>query len=90
MLTPMNEKAFDLLRKEWQAIDAELPEDLRPENIAKETNPEKRWQLVMRLQIEQRRIKVRREGSRRPRPIGPVDRAVRRMEEHYSRTRHGS
>lgn len=87
MLTTMNVDLFDLLKKEWRAIDAELPDDLRPDVIAKESDPQKLEQLVLRLQIEQRKIRARRDRTRKPRAIGPVDRAVRRMEEHYRKSR---
>lgn len=87
MIATMNDDLFDLQRDEWRAIDAELPIDLRPEVIAKESDPQKREQLVMRLQIEQRRIKARRDRTRRPRAIGPVDRAMRRVQEHYRDSR---
>lgn len=82
MLRGMNDAdGMELLRKEWRAVDAELPQHLRPEEINSESDPEKRWQLVMRSSIERRKIEARRNQAHRPRAIGPVDRAIRRMGE---------
>lgn len=69
--------------------DRALPENLRAESINDRWNrltPEERERLVAHQQIELLKIRAPHETVKRPRVIGPVDRAVRRMEEHYRKS----
>src|SRR5947207_15427221 len=73
-----NSELTNAVFERWIAEDAELPEHLRPEEINKRWNdlsPDERTQIVMLQQIERRKNQARREHARRPRAIGPVDRA---------------
>lgn len=70
--------------RNWIAEDAELPKHLRPEEINKQWNdlsPDERRQRVTLQEIERRKIREKRQRAHRPRAIGPVDRAIRRMSE---------
>lgn len=77
--------AIDFPVKEWMAVDAEMPQHLRPEEVIRESDPERLEQLVMQSNMERRKIEAKRGQSRRPRSIGPVDRAVRRMNDRNRR-----
>ena len=71
--------------QKWMAEDAELPEDLRPEAINKRWNalsPTEREQIVMRQQLQRRKNQAKQEHARRPRAIGPVDRAIQKMSKY--------
>jgi hypothetical protein len=80
-----NSELPNALVQKWLAEDAELPEHLRPEEINKrwdDLSPAEREQTAMRQQIERRKNQAKREHARRPRAIGPVDRAIRTMSKY--------
>jgi hypothetical protein len=80
-----NSELTNTVFQKWIAEDAELPEHLRPEAINKRWNdlsPAEREQTVMVQQIERRKNQAKREHARRPRAIGPVDRAIQKMSKY--------
>jgi hypothetical protein len=80
-----NSEITKALFEKWIAEDAELPEHLRPEAINKRLNdlsPDERTQIVRLQQIERLKNQARREQARRPRAIGPVDRAIQKMSKY--------
>ena len=73
---------------EWIANVMTLPEDLRHEAINRrgaELTAKQRESVNYLLQIN--RKQTRHMNPRRVRPIGPVDRAMRRLEEQYRNSR---
>jgi type II secretory pathway component HofQ len=76
--------------EEWIAEVMRLPEHLRNEAINRRWNEltaKQREDTVYRQQIEAKRTQARHMKPRRPRPIGPLDRAQRLMEEQYRNSR---
>lgn len=80
-----NSQLANAVFQKWIDEDAELPELLRPEAINKgwdDLSPAEREQIVTLQQIERRKNQAKREHARRPRAIGPVDRAIQKMSKY--------
>jgi hypothetical protein len=75
---------------QWVVDIMRLPEHERHEAINarwNELTAEQRESTVYRQQIEAKRSQGAEMKARRPRPIGPVDRVMRRLEEQHRNSR---